>query len=193
MKSCGIDTTNTINDMLSYFYDEKEHEPDFIIRYITDKGSWKGLRPYELKMFRDKHIYLVLAFETNPTNANYFTRYQGLIDVENYRKNLQRLGLDSSICVYFTVDFDCDEKQIGFVKRYFESIAQSMGTLPWGVYGSQYVIDTISNIHHCKKWRSLSKGWKGYDENTINNLNQEAGDDYYDVDYSNGDAGGIIP
>lgn len=193
----GFDTASSVIDL----WDKIEGEKSFVCRYVSDQTSWKTLTPEEIKFLREKDIALIPIIERNPTHPGYFQPGVGRYDVARLKGGLEKLGLSeewmTGVKCAFTVDYDAGPETISDIRRYFREIHDAKAPFGTIVYGNGYVCEEIQKAFpNMGKWLSCSKGWRGYpDANGLKSysLVQELVNDSYDLDISDGHAGGKVP
>lgn len=115
-------------------------------RYLGFKTQvWsKTLTPDELTAIKAAGLSVFLIWESNPTNAGYFSYSKGLSDAKLALEEAAALGAPTSTAIYFTVDFDAQSNDLAAIIEYFRGVRAGLGDqYPVGVYGSYTVLQAL--------------------------------------------------
>ncbi len=198
----GFDTNSPlslriINEMLAKHPDIK-----FVVRYVGEPNNFKNITPGEVNLiFRETDWYLMLVFETDPVSRRYFQKSKPVSE-GGLAAHYAIVAGASRCAIYCTVDYDAPAEDLplilSYVDQFQSGVRMENPNQRVGVYGSGLVVDACRSRFggNMLTWLSLSPGWAGYDVKHDHNLVQREGGSYpcsYDLDDSDGDAGGWRP
>lgn len=128
----------------------------FVVRYIPYPGNGgKGLERPELDDLRANGIAVAVVYESWAARA-LEGREAGKQDARTSQDQINRIGLDNDMPVYFAVDFDANEFQQGAIDEYLRGAAEILGIDRVGVYAGYHV------IKRCKANGTASYLWQTY-------------------------------
>lgn len=128
----------------------------FAVRYIPYAGNGgKGLERPELDDLRNNGIAVAIVYESWAARA-LDGREAGKQDARVSQEQINRIGLDSDMPVYFAVDFDASEAQQGAIDEYLRGCADVLGLNRVGVYAGYHV------IKRCRQNNTATYLWQTY-------------------------------
>jgi LysM repeat protein len=102
-------------------------------RYLS--SGWKGLTIPESQVMKQAGLNIVSIYETNPTQASYFSHDQGVFDANAAYQLAQTLGQPEGTAIYFTVDYDAQTKEFANILNYFQGLKDTLKSYKVGAYG----------------------------------------------------------
>lgn len=164
---------STNRDLTTYAAALKTAGIDFVMRYYsrTTTQPQKRLTRIEADALSAAGLEIGVVYEDGPTHAAYFSTDRGHLDAVNACRAGLSLQQPSGSAIYFAVDFDATQADIGgAVLNYMCGVDRGMrdsgnGDSPYliGVYGSGAVCRFLKT--HCPfvrfAWLAESKGWLG--------------------------------
>jgi len=111
------------------------HGATFACRYASTAGNPKNLTANEVAALLPAGISIVSVFETTAMRAM-DGHAAGKDDAISGRAQHRPFGLPDGMPIYFTVDFDAQDSELGAVADYFRGVREGSGSSPVGVYGS---------------------------------------------------------
>ena len=156
-------------------------------------GLANGLSQMEAKAIRTAGLKIISIWETNPTQASYFTHAQGLEDARNAVKEAHFIGQPHWTAIYFTVDFDAQEADMPRIIDYFEGVQHNLGGYKMGAYGGIHTLEALLNSHVRPAYWWQTIAWSGGKEfaradlyqNQVNQTIDGFGVDINDVKVNN--------
>lgn len=132
----------------------------FVVRYIPYPGNGgKGLEKPELDDLRNNGIAVAIVFESRAARA-LDGREAGRQDARESQKQIERIGLDRDMPVYFAVDFDANAAQQPAIDEYLRGAADVLGIGRVGVYAGYHVIKrVVENKTATYLWQTYA--WSG--------------------------------
>lgn len=128
----------------------------FVVRYIPYYGhGGKGLEKPELDDLRNNGIAIAMVYESWASRA-LDGREAGRADARVSQQQIERIGLDNDMPVYFAVDFDAREDQQGIIDEYLRGCADVLGANRVGVYAGYWV------IKRCFENKTAAYLWQTY-------------------------------
>lgn len=128
----------------------------FVVRYIPYPGNGgKGLERPELDDLRANGIAVAMVYESWAARA-LDGREAGKQDARTSQQQLERVGLDPNMPVYFAVDFDARPDQQNLIDEYLRGAAEVLGAGRVGVYAGYHV------IKRCKENGTAAYLWQTY-------------------------------
>ncbi|ULT56614.1 LysM peptidoglycan-binding domain-containing protein [Neobacillus drentensis] len=89
-------------------------------------------------------LQLVSIWETNPTNATYFTRARGISDAQEASRYAKTLVQTEGSAIYFAVDYDAQPADMDSILTYFTGVRTGIDpSFKVGVYGSYSVLTML--------------------------------------------------
>lgn len=131
---------------------------EFVVRYIPYEGNGgKGIEADEIADLRDNDIKIVIVFESYSNRA--LEGYSaGREDAQVSQTQLERVGLDIKMPVYFAIDFDVKINQFQAVEDYLRGVSSILGIKRTGVYGDYSVIE-LSESKGLAEYYWQTCGW----------------------------------
>lgn len=128
---------------------------EFVCRYLVPSG-WKHLTPEEALAISIGGLKIVSVFETTASRA--LGGYDaGVEDGQNAVQCAENLGQPHGSTIYFAVDFDAQDSQMGAVLDYIRGANDSSPNYSTGVYGSYGVIQACQNANVCSHfWQTYA-------------------------------------
>lgn len=111
-------------------------------RYLGPEESWKALSSREAKTILAAGLGIFSIWETNPVRRAYFTETQAEKDAADAARYAVSIGQPAGTPIYFTVDYDAGEEDLGAIVNYFRRIRGSRYGI--GAYGSFRVIESLA-------------------------------------------------
>lgn len=111
-----------------------------VMRYIGTSDKCMTLQ--EVQAIKDAGLSIISLFETNPTQASYFTPEQGRIDMDLATSAARALGQDEGTMICLTVDYDAAVGDLGAIQAYMNEARSITGYKP-GMYGGYLVVENI--------------------------------------------------
>ena len=132
----------------------------FVVRYIPYPGNrGKGLEKPELQDLRNHGLAVAMVFESWAARA-LDGRKAGQQDAAESQRQLERIGMDRTMPIYFAVDFDAREDQQAAIDEYLRGAADILGKDRIGVYGGYHVIKRcVQNKTATYLWQTYA--WSG--------------------------------
>ena len=109
-----------------------------VCRYLSNNAA-KNLSIIEARLLSDAGINIVLVWEAAGDRYDSFTETQGIIDAQRAVAQAKTLGAPPRAAIYFAVDFDATDAQIGQgITGYMKRVAGIMSPSGYrlGVYGN---------------------------------------------------------
>jgi hypothetical protein len=135
-----------------------------VLRYYS-KSKWKCITKSEANALVTAGIELGIFYEDAPTSKKYFTVDRAKQDVANAVALAALLGQPQGSAIYFTVDYDASEQDLGVVASYFETLKKAIADAGYlvGVYGSGRVCKKIKDSTQLATYSCLaeSRAWGG--------------------------------
>lgn len=115
---------------------------EYVARYLGD--TWKSINKQEAVVLLENGLKIVSIWETNPTNAGYFTMDQGFADGHDAASFAQSIGQPEGSAIYFAVDYDMQPSDVRAILNYFLAVRRGLGKkYKVGVYGSYTVLEIL--------------------------------------------------
>jgi LysM repeat protein len=115
---------------------------EYVARYLGD--TWKSINKQEAVVLLENGIQIVSIWETNPTNARYFTMDKGFADGHDAASFAQSIGQPEGSAIYFAVDYDYEPSDVRAILNYFLAVRRGLGNkFKVGVYGSYTVLEIL--------------------------------------------------
>lgn len=137
-------TQSRINVLRGYDY-------NIVGRYISHgyiNGTDKYLMREEVELILSNGMSIFPIYQTSANYYEYFDSPQGSIDASNAINNAINLGFPNGTVIYFAVDYDFMEGEIGTtVLPYFKTISSKFredGNFRVGIYASRNICSIIS-------------------------------------------------
>jgi hypothetical protein len=130
----------------------------FVMRYISHDAS-KDLSGAELREWSRRGISVGVVFESTASRAAQ-GRAAGAADATYAKQRLIALGAPARLPVYFAVDFDPSNLQLGAVIDYLQGASGVLGKDRTGVYGGYGTIATAAHARVCR-WFWQTYAWSG--------------------------------
>lgn len=111
-------------------------------RYLGPEESWKALSNSEAKTILAAGLGIFSIWETNPVRCAYFTESQAEKDAADAAHFAASVGQPAGTPIYFTVDYDAGEEDLGTIVNYFRRIRGIRYSI--GAYGSFRVIESLA-------------------------------------------------
>ena len=127
----------------------------FVVRYVPTGVGPKDLSPAEIADYHGHGISICLVFETTAGRA-LAGKVAGASDAAIAKTRAAALGFPATTPIYFAVDFDATDAQLGAVDAYLTGAASSLGIGRVGVYGG------LRTIRHCQATKTASWFWQTY-------------------------------
>lgn len=112
-------------------------------RYLGPEHSWKSVDSRETRIIRAAGLSLFSIWETNPVKRAYFTETQAKEDAAGAERFAAAIGQPPGTPIYFTVDYDAGDEDLGTIINYFRRIRGIRYRI--GAYGSFRVVEAISH------------------------------------------------
>ncbi|MEH7094931.1 LysM peptidoglycan-binding domain-containing protein [Neobacillus vireti] len=136
----GVDCATKLNRPLAAGL--KSEGVQYVGRYLGD--SWKSMDKTEADAILNSGLQLVSIWETNPTNAAYFTRARGILDAQEASRYAKALVQPEGSAIYFAVDYDAQPADMGSILSYFAGVRNAIDqNFKVGVYGSYSVLTML--------------------------------------------------
>ena len=136
----GVDCATKLNRSLAAGLKLKGIQ--YVCRYLGD--SWKSIDKTEADAILDSGLRLVSIWETNPTNAAYFTKAQGRSDAQEASLYAKALVQTTGSAIYFAVDYDARPADMDKILTYFAGVRNGIDqSFKVGVYGSYAVLNML--------------------------------------------------
>lgn len=161
------DTTNYINVL-------KQAGIQTVIRYYDNRNSpvlpQKRLELAEAQALSAAGLNIVVVFETDGNHSAYFTAEQGQEDGQNaYNWARNTIGQPAGSAIYFAVDYNAQQYELGSIRNYFNGVKSSFNNLGGGhslyrigAYGSGGVVTALKSQGLCDyRWISMSQSYWG--------------------------------
>jgi hypothetical protein len=162
----GVDyfNTNTHDNELCFVNNGKS----FVCRYYDNSGgtSLKILDAAEANSLHSAGLIINTVYETCggspccgcPPGVSYFTPGQGTYDGQQALGAAQRAGQPGWAPIYFAVDYDASDADLGVIVEYFNSVYNAInGAYPLGIYGSFRSVE-YAQAH----WPGVPYKWQTY-------------------------------
>jgi LysM repeat protein len=115
---------------------------EYVARYLGD--TWKSINKQEAVVLLENGLQIVSIWETNPTNARYFTMDKGFADGHDAASFAQSIGQPEGSAIYFAVDYDMQPSDVKDILNYFLAVRRGLGKkYKVGVYGSYAVLEIL--------------------------------------------------
>ena len=120
----------------------------FAGRYLPSPGgAWKQLTPEEVSRLKHAGISIVSIWETNPTNAAFFSVERGMNDGIAAGRAASLLGQPIDTPIYTTIDYDARaEADFARIATYLYAFRAAISPYKLGVYGGYWVIDRFRDL-----------------------------------------------
>ena len=121
-----------------------------------------GMFPSEAKRLHDAGLKIVSIWETNPTQASYFTVEQARLDALHALEEAAWMGQPPGSAIYFTVDYDAQEADMDAIIAYFSMIRSMVsGRYLVGAYGGIRTLESLKGSRGAPNlyWQTLA--WSG--------------------------------
>ncbi|MBT2655200.1 LysM peptidoglycan-binding domain-containing protein [Bacillus sp. ISL-18] len=136
----GVDCATKLNRPLAAGL--KSAGIQYVGRYLGD--SWKSMDKAEADAILNEGLQLVSIWETNPTNAAYFTKARGISDAQEASRYAKALVQTEGSAIYFAVDYDVEPADMDSILTYFTSVRNGIDqSFKVGVYGSYSVLTML--------------------------------------------------
>ncbi|TWE01178.1 LysM repeat protein [Neobacillus bataviensis] len=140
----GVDCATKLNNRL--LAGLKSNGIQYIARYLGN--SWKSMDKPEADAILDAGLKIVSIWETNPTNAAYFTKDKGISDAKEASSYANTIEQTEGSAIYFAVDYDAQPSDMASILNYFSGVRDGMDkSYKVGVYGSYSVLQTLYRSH----------------------------------------------
>lgn len=151
----GVDCATKLNRPLAAGL--KSEGVEYVGRYLGD--SWKSMSKTEADAILDSGLQLVSIWETNPTNAAYFTKVRGILDAQEASCYAKALVQTEGSAIYFAVDYDAQPADMGSILTYFAGVREAIDqSFKVGVYGS-YAVLTMLYDHKAVDFYWQTTSW----------------------------------
>src|SRR5579859_2464635 len=123
----GCDSASPLGDIAAAL---KANGIGWVGRYYSHNpdDNPKNLSPGEVTKLLAAGLQIVSIFEANPTRVEYFTPEQAIKDAERAMALAQKCGQPALSAIYFTVDYDAGENDIGAaIVPYFMAAKAKIG------------------------------------------------------------------
>jgi hypothetical protein len=144
----------------------------FVGRYYTHAGSVKLLTKQDAENISRAGLQIAAVFETDPTNAGYFSYDKGKNDLLEAAVRAVDVGQPNGTAIHFAVDYDAGTAEFPTIGNYFKGICDEMKNFTlndknkrsWkiGVYGSfpvvYYVSHNVKGVEYIWQTYAWSKG-----------------------------------
>ncbi|WP_218042041.1 glycoside hydrolase domain-containing protein [Streptomyces abyssomicinicus] len=121
-----------------------EHLPPGDQHYIG-----KALREGEAQVIVDSGLKLIPLFQYNGTQLGNFTEPKGYDQGLIAHSKAKEHGIPPGACIYFAVDYDAQDHEIGQIISYFKGVRRGLGErgahYQFGVYGTRNVCSRVSD------------------------------------------------
>lgn len=115
---------------------------EYVGRYLGK--SWKSISQKEVDVLSNAGLKIISIWETNPTNARYFSEDKGIVDGQEALAYAKSIGQPEGSAIYFAVDYDALSADLPAILSYFSGIRQSLGKhYKVGAYGSCAVLEML--------------------------------------------------
>ncbi|MDP4107597.1 MAG: DUF1906 domain-containing protein [Bacillota bacterium] len=153
----GVDCVTSIHQEIAEGF--KAAGIEYVARYLGD--NWKSISKQEADVILDNGLKIVSIWETNPTNARYFTMNKGFADGHDAASFAQAIGQPEGSAIYFAVDYDMQPSDMKDILNYFLAVRRSIGNkYKVGVYGSYAVLEILHRSHAADfYWQTAA--WSG--------------------------------
>jgi hypothetical protein len=123
-------------------------------------GAWKRLQPDEAQAIGEHGMYLGVVYEASADPGGY---QSGELDGAYALNRMQVYGQPTGSAVYFAVDEDASEAQMGRICSFFEAVRKTIGgKLRVGCYGSGAVnAELLGKGLIDLRWITCSTGFRG--------------------------------
>ncbi|MDP4086188.1 MAG: LysM peptidoglycan-binding domain-containing protein [Bacillota bacterium] len=136
----GVDCSTKLNQSLAAGL--KLNGIQYVGRYLGN--SWKTMSRAEAQSIINAGLKIVSIWETNPTNAAFFTKEKGISDSKEASTYAKSIGQPEGSAIYFTVDYDAQPGDIGAILDYFTGVREGLDkNYKVGVYGSYSVVESL--------------------------------------------------
>jgi LysM repeat protein len=141
IKLNGVDCVTRIDHQLAAGL--KSAGIEYVGRYLGD--NWKSISKKEAETLINAGLKIVSIWETNPTNARYFTEKKGIADGNDATSYAKSIGQPEGSAIYFAVDYDAQPSDMDSILRYFFGVRRGLGkNYKAGVYGSYPVLELLN-------------------------------------------------
>jgi LysM repeat protein len=124
----------------------KSNGIEYVCRYLGN--SWKSMDKTEADEIISAGLNIVSIWETNPTNAAYFTENQGINDGKQASTYAAAIGQPKGSAIYFAVDYDAQPSDMNAILSYFSGVRRGLDpSYKVGVYGSYSVLEMLYSNH----------------------------------------------
>ncbi|MBX6353725.1 MAG: peptidoglycan-binding protein [Thermoflavifilum sp.] len=128
-------------------------------RYL---GNWaKSLTPGEVQAIRQAGLDILSFWESNPTHPDYFTPEQAKSDAERAVASAKAIGQPPGSAIYFTVDFDAQDKDLPAIARYVDVLLDTVKEYAVGIYGPKRVVDYLAGRQRRPAYFAQTCAWSG--------------------------------
>jgi glucan-binding YG repeat protein len=157
-------------------------------RYLAeDAWAWKGLTADEANTIKAAGLQIFSIFEKGPTKVSYFTIDQAKKDAADAMQWAKNVGQPSGTAIYFTVDYDAQQKDFPAILAYFKAIKDNLKNYSIGAYGS-YSVLTYLQSQNIAKYFMQTYAWSNGKHCSFNHICQYQNDKKLaglDVDFDN--------
>lgn len=120
-------------------------------RYLT-YSTWKGLNVGEVANLKAAGLQIFSIFESNPTNASYFSADKGKSDALDAIALAKTVGQPEGTAIYFTVDYDAQAATFPAILAYFQAVKANLSGYKVGAYGSYTVLNYLHQNNAADYW-----------------------------------------
>ncbi|WP_236026621.1 glycoside hydrolase domain-containing protein [Alicyclobacillus acidoterrestris] len=112
-------------------------------RYLGPATNWKTMQQTEAQAILAASLNLWSIWETNPTNASYFSDAQGASDGKTEAAYAQSFGQPKGTAIYHTIDYDVQPDAYSRILEHFQAIKAANTGYKVGVYGPYGVLQYL--------------------------------------------------
>jgi hypothetical protein len=127
-------------------------------RYLDD--NWKALELDEVNAIKAAGLKIFSIFEKAATKVAYFTAAQGKADALEAIKFAKSLGQPDGTAIYFTVDYDAQQRDFSTILTYFMAVKANLKGYKVGAYGS-YSVLTYLHANQMADYYFQTYAWSG--------------------------------